>query len=383
MDVSEKPGKVSVRERRMAILETVLHAEGKVRTRELADRFGVKQNLLSYDINYLAALGLITRGHGWIRRKQSTVRDLFTGTEFATRQGEHVTEKKALAHYLINTIADGVQVLIDAGSTAFEVGRAITEERKNLEVFSNNIPLILYLAQYTPLPCHIVGGEYDRERAAATGLEAAKTIEGHKFDAAILTPRALSLVNYETAQASSSAVTRELGNIATKAGKDFEEFTRKSLYFGLYSVTPSQDPYKSALIKNAINLFIAVDHHKIAMSGRYFFTIIVNELLRETRIREDAHLRLAPVRTRGPVLMRRMVEEGVDAPVELRDPETVKVITTAEEGEPPAELVRLLRMYRTSTHFDEMIAVAREVLVIVNSRGEVIDSNWIDEYVLG
>ena len=382
MDSPEKLERVNVRERRMAILEAALQTEGKVRTRDLAEQLGVGQNLLSYDINYLTSLGLITRGHGWIMRKQSTVRDLFSGTEFAVRQEEHVAEKKALARYLTTTIADGVQVIIDAGSTALEVGITIAEERKNIEVFSNNIPLVLYLAQNTSLPCHIVGGEYDRERAAATGEETARAIEGHTFDAAILTPRALSLVDHETAQASSFAVTRKLNDIAVKTSNDPEEFAQESLYFALYSMTPSQDPYKSALIKNATHLFIAADHHKIAMSGRYFFTIIVNELLRETRIRNSPHLGLAPVRTRGPVLMRRMVEEGVDAPVELRDPETVKVITTAEEDEPPAELVRLLRMYQTNPHFDELIAVAREVLVIVNSKGEAIDSNWVDEYVL-
>jgi DeoR/GlpR family transcriptional regulator of sugar metabolism len=372
----------SADERRMSILETAIHTRGKVRTRDLAERFGVGQNLLAYDIKYLERLGFISRGRGWIARKQFDISDLFSDTEFAARCKDHIKDKKALAKYLTSVIADGVQVLIDSGSTAMEIGYTITDKGKNLEIFSNNLPLMIHLATHTSLPCHIVGGEYDRERASAAGMDAANMIEGQKFDVAILTPRALSLADPNHLTTSSFAVQRKLEEFSTNVGKTADEISKQSLNFALYSMTPSQDAFKGTLMKNATLLYVVLDHHKISTNGRRFFTILVTELLREGTVRPTGASLIAPVRTRGPVLVRKMTE-NVDAPLELRDPESIRIVTTTQEnGTPPVELIRLLRLQKGTRHFAELIEMIREILVVVDSSGASISNEWIDEYVL-
>ena len=69
----------SAQHRRMEIIETVFATNGKVRTRDLAQRFGIGQNLLANDINYLVDLGQLIRGHGWVMRRATSVSDLFVG----------------------------------------------------------------------------------------------------------------------------------------------------------------------------------------------------------------------------------------------------------------------------------------------------------------
>ncbi len=59
------------------------------------------------------------------------------------------------------------------------------------------------------------------------------------------------------------------------------------------------------------------------------------------------------MRTRGTVLLRRTVEKEeawdieVEDPIDLRDPESTRIVTTTEDGDTPSmELIRLLRLLR-------------------------------------
>jgi DeoR/GlpR family transcriptional regulator of sugar metabolism len=391
----------------MQIIETVLTTGGKVRTRDLAQRFDIGQNLLANDINYLVDLGQLVRGHGWVMRKTTTVDDLFAGTEFASRQSRNALEKKAIAKYVVSQLHDGDQVLLDAGSTALAVGSKLVDDKRNLDIITNNVPLILHLASHSSLSCQVVGGDYDRDRAATTGVDAAKMIEGRKVDAAVLTPRALSLVDSQTAQATGlptgRAVQKAIRRLAVDLDRKPEEIAEQNLYFSIYSMDPSQHLYKSTLVKNATTLFIALDHTKFFTSGQCYLALILTDLIseharldlrKETRT-ENAlkHPALLPVRTRGAVLIRRtMAEEtmgryfadlGVEDPVDLRDPDSMQIVTTTEDGEhPPAELVRLLRSLRGEPQFEQLMRLAKKILVVVAHSGQPIPDDWIDRFVL-
>ena len=412
----------SAQHRRMEIIETVLRTEGKVRTADLAERFGIGQNLLANDLKRLEELGLIVRGHGWVMRRTTEIEDLFAGTDYAARKARNIEEKKAIAKYIVDQLEDSTQVLMDAGSTALAVGMRLVEKERSVDVLTNSLPLLLHLARYSSLSCYIVAGDYSRDQAAIVGEDAAKFIEEQKFDAAVLTPRALSLVDPRTVQAiepTGLAVQRALKRLADDRGEELEEVAERSLYFNLYSMDPSQHPYKSTLIKNATKLFIALDHTKFSPSGRNFFTLILTELISERpgaefwkEIREEMERpSLLPVRTRGAVRLRRTMAElrelkgaevegeeekpkegeekkevsdiDVEDPVDLREPESIEIVTTTEDGEnPPMELVRQLQLLREGPWVEQLIGMLKRVLVVVDRDGQPISSDWI-EYVLG
>jgi len=408
----------SAQHRRMEIIETVLRTEGKVRTADLAERFGIGQNLLANDLKRLEELGLIVRGHGWVMRRTTEIEDLFAGTDYAARKSRNIEEKKAIAKYIVDRLEDSTQVLMDAGSTALAVGMRLVEKERSVDVLTNSLPLLLYLARYSSLSCYVVGGDYSRDQAAIVGEDAAKLIEGRKVDAAILTPRAISIVNSRTAQAiepTGLAVRKAIRQLAINLDRTPEEIADGNLYVSLCSLDPSQHPYKSMLIKNATKLFIALDHTKFFTSGQHFFTLILTDLISERSRAEfweeinravETPIPL-PVRTRGAVLQRRIMaeaeeaevggeEEGekeggkkrlididVEDPIDLRDPESIEIVTTTEDGgHPPIELVRLLRLLRDEPRFEDLIDMIRKVLIVVDHDGEPISDDWIDRYVL-
>jgi DeoR/GlpR family transcriptional regulator of sugar metabolism len=395
----------SAQHRRMEIIEAVLQTTGKVRTRDLADKFGIGQNLLANDINYLVGLGQIERGHGWVARRTSDVDDFFSGTDFSSRQSQASEAKDAIANYVARQLPDGGQALLDAGSTAFAVGARLASSGKSVEIITNNLALALLLAKHSSLSFHVVGGDYSREQAATIGAEAAKMIEGRKVEAAVLVPRALSVFDPHTARTpqlpTGQAVHDVIHKLAADVGRPADEIARQSLYVGLYTTDPSQ-PFRAMTIKNATKLFIALDPTKFLISGQCFFTIVLNEqinALTGPRFWQGADIAVGrkrpsfqAVRTRGPVLVRKTETRGesesfrtpdVDDPVDLREPGSLEIVTAVEEGDyPPAELVRLLRSFAGEPFFQDVIRMVRDTLVIVDLDGHPIPMDWVDRFVL-
>lgn len=401
MDERESGGRRSrtAQHRRMEIIEAVLASE-RVRTRDLAEIFGIGQNLLANDLNYLEALGLVERGHGWIRRRASDVSDFFSRTEFGSRQGHALHAKQGIARYIAAQLREGSQVLFDSGSTALEIGMQLASTEKNLRVVTNNQPLAMYVAKHSTLSCDIVGGSYDRDNAATTGVEAAHAIESRKFDAAILAPRALLLADGHSAASpdrpTGRATERALRGLAEGRPEILEGMAEQVLCLAMYSLDPAQFPYKSTLIKNASKLYIALDPSKFAASGQCFFTIILHAMASPSRALsattslgssvDSARGAFLPVRTRGPVIARRAEESPSsrggagspsEDPVDVREPESVEVVTYSEDGStPPVELVQLLQMFRGHPEIGALAEIVQRVFVVVGSDGIPLAADW-------
>jgi DeoR/GlpR family transcriptional regulator of sugar metabolism len=372
---NEVEREVTARHRRFEILEIVYNTEEKVRTGDLATRFGIGQNLLAHDLRILEEMGLIERGHGWVRRRATEIEDLFQKTEYAAREKRHPKAKRAIARYIAqHLIEEGDDLLLDAGTTALEIGKQLLYHEKRCVITTNNLPLALHLGRNAILPLYLVGGSYSRAHAATVGPEAAEQIEGKMADVAILTPRSLALVDPYTAQAAEhcgAAVERALGQLSEALGHD--PAPEEVFYFNLYEEDPLQYPYKGTLIKNSNRLIIAADHSKWTFSGKDFFALLIR----------FAKLPAAGVRTRGPVRTRGAVAQlappqasldiDVRDPVDLREPGSVTIVTNAESNkEPPQALVEMIQALpgKLTKGFLQQL---EQVIVVVDTEGRPIE----------
>lgn len=388
-------------ERRMEIIETTIRSRGPVRTRELAERFGIKQNLLAHDVNALVDLGLVERGHGWVAARSAGRQGMFAGTEFAARQSRNQQAKRAIASYIADRLRHAEDVVLDAGSTSLAIVDQLARNEQTLDVFTNNLAILLRLAETPSVTCHLVGGDYSPQQAATTGSDAATAIEGRIFGAGVLTPRAIAVIPPGVAQAeqlpSGAAARVALSRVAGHQGTDTMDVARRSLFLSIYSADGSQKPVKSVLIKNSAQLLIAADHTKLFAGGEPFFTIILPSLLRTEGIKEAAPIEqsparrssVAPVRSRGAVRMRRILSQtaaqgdhrthgtwddiNVDASVDVRDPgSTILVTSTDNHDEVPPELKRQLLALSSEECFEDIMEVARSTIVVVNRSGEPV-----------
>ena len=362
--------------RRFLILEIVYNTEGKVRTGDLAQRFGVGHNLLAHDLKILEDMGLVERGHGWVRRRATELEDLFQKTEYAARERRNPEAKEAIARYIVqNLIEEGDDVVLDAGTTAFEVGRQLFSLEKKVVVTTNNLPLMLFLAGHTSYPLYLAGGSYSRAHAATVGREAADFVETRMANVGVFTPRSLALVDPSTAQAADRcgpAVERALEQLKERLG-DEGAVAESLLLVNCFEEDPLQFDYKEALIKNANRLVVAADYSKWTLSGRDFFVLLC--LLGQTLSAAAAPIRTrGPVRTRGAVAQlvppRSPLELDVRDPVDLRVPGTVTIVTSERPGGgPPEALKEMVQMLLPAKGATEFLERLEEVVVVVDLEG--------------
>ncbi len=349
----------SAQHRRMDILETIITTNGRIYTTDLAKRYSIGQNLLANDLKILEELGLVERGHGWVIRRVTDIDDLFRGSEYAERARRNPQEKAAIVEHIVesliikNLIArEGTpQLLLDAGSTAYQVAQKLIEKGiENLHIITNNVPAVLYLARHASRTlCTLVGGElYSHQHAGNVGAEAGWTIEGLKVPMALLTPRGISLEVSDTGE----------------------------LSIVLYSEDKRQHAYKRNLARNCNDLVIAVDHSKWAVTGEHLITLIPS-------------VEIASVRTRGPVRTR----GALAAPAELvedlhrREPSSLQIVTNQQEGQLCSEnMETMIQVFKArlrerfqaeySLYYERSKEMLKSIITVVNSQGKPTTEWW-------
>lgn len=264
----------------MEIIEATARNGGRpVRTRDLCERFGIKQNLLAHDINALAALNLVDRGHGWVAARIADQQAPFHGTEFSTRQSRGHEAKRAIACYIAGQLRQASDVVLDAGSTALAIAEQLARDEHPLDVYTSNVAALLRLGGAPAVTCRLIGGDYNPQQAATVGSDAAAAIEGRTFSAGVITPRSLMLIPPGIALAdqlpSGAAARAALSQVAKAQEMETAEAGERSLFLSLYSAENAQRELKAVMIKNSIRLFIAADHSKLFAAGEPFFTIII------------------------------------------------------------------------------------------------------------
>jgi hypothetical protein len=69
--------------------------------------------------------------------------------------------------------------------------------------------------------------------------------------------------------------------------------------------------------------------------------------------------------------------------VDVREPESVEVVTYSEDGStPPVELVQLLQMFRGRREIGVLAEIVRRAFVVVGSDGTPLANDWCKSLLL-
>ncbi len=149
-------------QRRAEILARV-EAHGGVRVSDLVDQLGVSDMTIRRDIGQLAVEGLVARVHGGAVAIQGR-RSEEPG--FAAKSGLMSADKRAIAHAAASLVEPGASIGISAGTTAYEVARAI-RGIPDLTVVTNSVPVaqLLHEADTPGQAVVLIGGTRTRSDA--------------------------------------------------------------------------------------------------------------------------------------------------------------------------------------------------------------------------
>ncbi len=151
-----------VEERRSRLLEFV--RMGRFASLpELADRLEVSESTVRRDLEYLENQGCARRIHGGA---------LYTGTSpmlphFDARQDMQWEQKKAIAARAVELIEDGDTILLDGGSTTYELARLLVG--RPIHVVTTSLPVANLFASDTSSDLVLVGGNICPRTGVARG----------------------------------------------------------------------------------------------------------------------------------------------------------------------------------------------------------------------
>lgn len=138
-------------ERRSKLID-LIRIRGFAGLEELVKELGVSESTVRRDLDTLEEQGAAKRTHGGV---------LYSGgmprlAEFDERQPSHWAAKRAIAARAAAAIADGETVLLDGGTTTYEVARLLVG--RSLQVVTNSLPVANLFASEARTDLVLLGG---------------------------------------------------------------------------------------------------------------------------------------------------------------------------------------------------------------------------------
>ena len=138
-------------DRRTRLLD-MIRVRGFASIEEITKELGISESTARRDLDALEEQGAARRTHGGV---------LYAGgvprlAEFGERQPAHWAAKRAIAVAAAEEIADGETVLLDGGTTTYEVARLLVG--RSLQVVTNSLPVANLFASESRTDLVLLGG---------------------------------------------------------------------------------------------------------------------------------------------------------------------------------------------------------------------------------
>ena len=153
-------------QRRQAILAQV-RKHSAVSADDLAREFGVSVETIRRDLRRLGDKGLLDRVYGGATRPAGRSSE----GSFAARSVRRMTAKRAIARLAATFVEPGDTVIIDVGTTALEVARALPAAFEG-RVLTNSVPVAMELSARGEIELLSCGGQVRPGDGACSGAHA-------------------------------------------------------------------------------------------------------------------------------------------------------------------------------------------------------------------
>ena len=200
------PGLDVVMIHRHSELMGLLLDRGRMTVDELAGHFGVTGMTVRRDLATLEELGLLTRTHGGCVLRTPHVREL----PFREKAQQHREAKEKIARAVVACLADGTSIYLDTGTTCAMVARLLPGHRRDIQVFTNNLPAALDLFGADGIGVVVPGGELGQRSPDLSGDSGLERLRQCRFDVAIVGADALDVAGGEfyAAELATAALSR-------------------------------------------------------------------------------------------------------------------------------------------------------------------------------
>lgn len=201
--------------RELELLNALRRFGGSARNSELASALNVSEETVRRTIKSLSKIGSVARVHGGA---------YLVGTQsdpsFFRRIAQMSDEKRLIAQEVVQSIADGMTLFLDVGSTTAFVAEEL-RVRHNLTVATNSVGVAQTLVGHNSNRVYMLGGEMQSDEHGAFGFVTEQQARRFAYDVAVLSADALNakmgFLYLNSAEADLAAVITESANLSMVA----------------------------------------------------------------------------------------------------------------------------------------------------------------------
>lgn len=194
--------------RREEILRRLV-ATGHVEARELAESLSVDTSTIRRDLDELARHGHLQRIHGGARI------DVVGDVPYAAKRRQNLPAKRAIGQLAASLVGRRQTLLLDSGSTVFEVARALTTREDRLTIITNDLRIAAMLADQSAHRLIVLGGEMLERVYTLVGEEALPMLQRLRADVVFLGADAIESDEITNTNTTEVAVKRKMLEISS------------------------------------------------------------------------------------------------------------------------------------------------------------------------
>lgn len=172
--------KLKIDARRRKIL-SILNRDGQVRVTDLSRELEATPVTIRSDLSALERDGYLERVSGGAVQ---TVKNYYN-MEFQQRKQAGSAVKKRLAAVVSGLIHDGDTLMINSGTTTYEVAVEL-KKHKNLNIVTNSLSVAIELGAHPTFRVILLGGDINAQYAFTYGPDAQEQLKKYRADYAIL-----------------------------------------------------------------------------------------------------------------------------------------------------------------------------------------------------
>lgn len=168
-------------ERREKILD-ILHKNGKVFVKDLAETFSVGEGMIRKDLQSLEKEGRLKRTYGGAIHKS----ELVHSSTLQERIEKFSPKRELIAQKLIDTLKDGDTIFLDISSTNYIFAQNISQSTKKVLIITNMPSISPFFLENSNQDLLLIGGTYNKKIGGVIGIEAINSIQNYRIDKAYI-----------------------------------------------------------------------------------------------------------------------------------------------------------------------------------------------------
>ncbi|QND56849.1 DeoR/GlpR family DNA-binding transcription regulator [Mesorhizobium huakuii] len=178
--------RLSKKERHALILSEVRRS-ASIRISRLALRLGVAGETIRRDLIELGDAGLLNRTYGG-----ATISLVTSEPVIAERSQTMIEERARIGRGAAGLVEKGQIVMIDGGSTTYEVARSLSQLKRELTIITNSIGVASVTGANPTFRVILCPGTYDSREASVVGEDTVEFVRRYNADIAIIGASSLS-----------------------------------------------------------------------------------------------------------------------------------------------------------------------------------------------